>query len=358
VRKGGKNDWGESAMKKFVLVGFAVLLSSVARAGEVSVTAPLNNSTVTGAVKFVATALTSCPSGVASMGIYTAPFQLAYVANASSLNTSLALSPGTYNTVVQEWDHCGGYAKTPITINVIAGNVVTVTSPLNGSTVSGGVQFSATAISSCAAGVGSMGIYSAPYQLAYVVNGASLNTSLNLAPGTYNTVVQEWDNCGGYAKTPVTIHVVASASSAVSVTSPLNGSTVSGPVRFSATATSSCAQGVTSMGIYTAPYQRAYVVNGRLIWARGLITPWCRSGTTVAGMRRLRSRLPHPSIGNYFMLTAGQIISNDDALCSSVTQDNIVRYLMTAGKTWKAYAESLPSIGLYRVRYLSVCETA
>lgn len=53
----------------------------------------------------------------------------------------------------------------------------------------------------------------------------------------------------------------------------------------------------------------------------------------------------HPSIGNYFMLTAGQIITNDDSYMGTLTSDNIVRHLMTAGKTWKSYAESLPSVG-------------
>jgi hypothetical protein len=53
----------------------------------------------------------------------------------------------------------------------------------------------------------------------------------------------------------------------------------------------------------------------------------------------------HPSIGNYFMMTAGQIITNDDAYMSTVTVDNLVRHLITAGKTWKSYAEGLPSVG-------------
>jgi acid phosphatase len=53
----------------------------------------------------------------------------------------------------------------------------------------------------------------------------------------------------------------------------------------------------------------------------------------------------HPSIGNYFMLTTGQIITNNDSYSTTVTADNIVRHLMTAGKTWKSYAESLPSVG-------------
>jgi phosphatidylinositol-3-phosphatase len=53
----------------------------------------------------------------------------------------------------------------------------------------------------------------------------------------------------------------------------------------------------------------------------------------------------HPSIGNYFMLTTGQIISNDDGFSSEVTADNIVRHLIKAGKTWKEYSEDLPSVG-------------
>lgn len=53
----------------------------------------------------------------------------------------------------------------------------------------------------------------------------------------------------------------------------------------------------------------------------------------------------HPSIGNYFELTAGQIITNNDSFSSTVTADNMVRHMLTAAKTWRSYAESLPSVG-------------
>lgn len=53
----------------------------------------------------------------------------------------------------------------------------------------------------------------------------------------------------------------------------------------------------------------------------------------------------HPSIGNYFMLTTGQIITNNDGYTGKVTADNIVRRIMTAGDTWKSYAENLPATG-------------
>jgi acid phosphatase len=53
----------------------------------------------------------------------------------------------------------------------------------------------------------------------------------------------------------------------------------------------------------------------------------------------------HPSIGNYFMLTTGQIITNNDSYTATVYADNVVRHLLTAGQTWKSYAESLPYAG-------------
>ena len=55
----------------------------------------------------------------------------------------------------------------------------------------------------------------------------------------------------------------------------------------------------------------------------------------------------HPSIGNYFMMTVGKIVTNNDGYTGTVTDDNIVRHLLAAGKTWKAYAEDLPAVGYH-----------
>src|SRR6185312_15732837 len=41
-----------------------------------------------------------------------------YVAEGDSLNTTVSLSPGSYNTVVQAWDYCGGASFTPVTVKV------------------------------------------------------------------------------------------------------------------------------------------------------------------------------------------------------------------------------------------------
>ncbi|MGA7796270.1 MAG: alkaline phosphatase family protein [Candidatus Acidiferrales bacterium] len=56
----------------------------------------------------------------------------------------------------------------------------------------------------------------------------------------------------------------------------------------------------------------------------------------------------HPSIGNYLMLTTGQILTNDDSqtpLTLPVSVDNAVRELIASGKSWKQYAEAIPSFG-------------
>jgi len=69
----------------------------------------------------------------------------------------------------------------------------------------------------------------------------------------------------------------------------------------------------------------------------------------------------HPSIPNYFELATGQVLTLIDASTPRtfpVSTDNVVRELLAAGKTWKSYAEDLPSIGytgadtgLYAVRH-------
>jgi len=248
-----------------MLALFAALMMATPAIAGVSVAAPLNNSNVATSVQYVATATTSCAKGVSAMGIYTAPNVLAYSTSGAALNTELTFSPGTYNTVVQEWDNCGGVSKTPVTI-LVGGSAaeVQVLAPANNAKVATQVQYVATASSKCPSGVAAMGIYTDPGVLAYRVGGASLNTVLKLNPGTYGTVVQEWDNCGGTAKTPVTITVAGtqSAAGSVQVAAPSNNSTVSPTVQFVASATSSCPAGVAAMGIYTAPGVLAFKVNG------------------------------------------------------------------------------------------------
>jgi acid phosphatase len=194
---------------------------------------------------------------------------------------------------------------------------VSVSSPRNNSGDSSPVHFVASATTSCAGGVSSIGIYTAPYVLAYKVSGSTLNTYLTLSAGTYNTEVQEWDKCGGASKTPITI-------------------TVSGRTTTTSTGTVPASSHV--FVVVEENHSYSSVIGNSSM-------PYLNSLASKYGLATQYYANTHPSIGNYFMLTAGQIITNNDSLCSTLTQDNVVRHLLTAGKTWKAYAQSLPYAG-------------
>jgi acid phosphatase len=86
--------------------------------------------------------------------------------------------------------------------------------------------------------------------------------------------------------------------------------------------------------------------------------PYLNSLAKTYGLATAYYADTHPSIGNYLMMTTGNIITNNDSFCLSSTgayltlaNDNIVRHLMSAGKTWKSYAESMPSTGYLGCSY-------
>lgn len=203
-----------------------------------------------------------------------------------------------------------------LALSVCAYAGVSISSPANHITSKSPVHFTAQATTSCSKGVAAMGIYTAPYVLAYKVNGASLNTYLSLPAGTYNTEIQEWDNCGGAAKTPITV-TIAGTTSGGSGTIPASSHV---------------------FVVVEENHSYASVIGNSAM-------PYLNSLASKYGLATQYYANTHPSIGNYFVLTTGQIISNNDNLCSTISNDNVVRHLLTAGKTWKAYAESLPYAG-------------
>jgi hypothetical protein len=139
------------------------------------------------------------------MGVYV-DNALRFTVNGTRLNTTLSVNPGKHNAVVEEWDYCGGATFVSMEITVTTQTGVHVTSPANNSTVSSPVNYVATAVSSCSNGVASMGIY-VNGVLTYVEDGATLNTQLSLGSGSQETVVEEWDKCGGASYTPINVTV-------------------------------------------------------------------------------------------------------------------------------------------------------
>ncbi|HMC30465.1 MAG TPA: alkaline phosphatase family protein [Candidatus Angelobacter sp.] len=73
--------------------------------------------------------------------------------------------------------------------------------------------------------------------------------------------------------------------------------------------------------------------------------PYLNSLANADGLATAYFANAHPSIPNYFVLTTGNIETLDDSFTGVITDDNLVRALNGAGKTWKAYIGNLPSTG-------------
>jgi phosphatidylinositol-3-phosphatase len=65
----------------------------------------------------------------------------------------------------------------------------------------------------------------------------------------------------------------------------------------------------------------------------------------------------HPSIGNYFMLTAGQLVTMDDSSTTVQNVDNIARRMLAANMPFRVYAEGITqgylggNTGAYVIRH-------
>src|SRR5512146_2022777 len=109
--------------------------------------------------------------------------------------------------MTQRWLSVAGILLLTTTLS-LAAPVVVVKSPANGSSIGSPINYIASASSpSCAKGISSMRIYTASGVNAYTIRSNQLNTNINLPKGTYHTIVQAWDKCGGVGKATVDITV-------------------------------------------------------------------------------------------------------------------------------------------------------
>ena len=134
---------------------------------------------------------------------------------------------------------------------------VSVQSPTVGVSRGSPVQFTATATS--AHPMTGFVVY-ANDQNVYLTNSSSLNASVALSAGTYNIYIRAWDSTGAYGTSPPFLITVGTSPSGVQVTvqSPISGTTLVSPLRFTATATS--AHPITGFVVY-ANDQNVYKAN-------------------------------------------------------------------------------------------------
>lgn len=152
----------------------------------------------------------------------------------------------------------GGLTATSSTSVTVAAPVVSFTvnvaAPANNASVTGWVRVAATTTSSSA--VTAMRIY-VDNQSAYLINAASLDTTLKMSPGAHYVVVQAWNQAGQIAKTPLNITVVNQAPSASLMVTPTVGVA---PAVVSATASGTDADG--SVAAMSIDFGDGTLVNG------------------------------------------------------------------------------------------------
>jgi len=317
------------------------LLFATSLFASVTVSSPTSGATVSSPVHYIASASSTCSSGVASVGIYVNN-QRVYVVKGATLNTDLSLSPGAYRTAVQEWDSCGGSTVTPVNITVAAQSGVSVSSPANNSSVTSPVTYVASAsTSTCSRGIASMGIY-VNNSLQYVVNGARLSTQLPLSSGTQYTAVQAWDYCGGSTHTSITLNVKSSTPGL---------------------------QGVVKHVFVIMLENKGYAQT----FGSGSAAPYL-SQTLVSRGQLLTNYygIGHNSLDNYIAMISGQAPdSQTQADCSTYKDfsnsntfasygqiigqgcvypaavSTIANQLQASGRTWRGYMESMPSACLH-----------
>ncbi len=238
--------------------------------------------------------------------------------------------------------------------NPLTGRMVTwsssntsVASVTSSGLVSGGAAGSATitATSEGQSGTASITVTSVP-----VASVSVTPTSANVNEGKTVQLTATPKDGGG---NPLSGRTIAWSSSNTAVATVSSSGLVSGVVAGSATitATSEGQSGPSAITVTPpsagATFGHVFIVTEENTNYSSVIgsssMPYLNGLAQQYGLATQYYANTHPSIGNYFELSTGQIISNNDGFSTVQNVPNVVRSLLAAGKTWKSYAESIPN---------------
>jgi len=198
-----------SALTKFPT--FLILSTAAAYASPtITVISPKTGTTAGAPVFYEAYAISpDCAAGIAAMRIYTAPGVDALTVSGAHIEQFLTLDPGTYSTVVQASDNCGGVSESKVDLTVHSAAGVSVYLP-NQSSLNWPVHVAASAESpSCSEGIAALRIYTSDVVSPYDIHSNTLDAYVNLVPGTYDMIVKAWDNCGHVYRSDFNVLVTA-----------------------------------------------------------------------------------------------------------------------------------------------------
>jgi hypothetical protein len=265
---------------------------------------------------------------------------------------------------------------------------IAATSQCNATVQGTGSYSSAVTWSASGGTISASGLFTAPASAGGVtVTATSTQTTtisgtaaitVQSAPTTINSVVVTCNpttvNAGGTSQCTAAVQGTGSYSSAVTWSASggtinssglLTAPSVAGSVTVTATSVQDTAQsGEATITVQVQTPQSKHIV---------MVMEENQSYSTVVGNTGVwphlnnlitQGALPtnyfadsHPSIGNYFMLTTGQLLTTDDNSTVVWNVDNIARSMLASGVPFKVYAEGITqgylggNTGLYVIRH-------
>jgi phosphatidylinositol-3-phosphatase len=313
-----------------------------ASAGSVTVTATsTEDPTKSGSASITVTAATPPSPTVTSVQVTCNPSTVNV--GASSQCSAAVSGTGSYSSAVT-WSATSGSINSSgrFTAPASAGSVAITATSIEDPTQSGSVTITVTAATPPPPTITSVQVTCNP---STVNVGATSQCSAAVAgTGNYSPAVT-WSASGG-SITLSGLFTAPSLSGAITVTATsVEESSVSG------TATVTVQQSAHIVLVMEENQSYATVVHNT--------TDWPNLNQLIAN-----GALPtnyfantHPSIGNYFMLTTGQILTNDDSSKTIWDVDNIARRMLAANIPFRIYAEGITqgyvggNTGLYLVRH-------
>lgn len=188
-------------MRKAIRLATVVFAASAAGFAGVNINAPGNGTVTNSPLHVAATATSANPAAqITAIQIY-ADGGLVYNGPGATVDTHINLGAGNHEIVVQAWDSYGGTYKAPVYVTG-SGSGVFLSSPGANATVNGSAHVVASAFSPNQ--VTTMQIYDNG-NLVNQTPGTSVDTTINLSPGSHYLVVQAWDRNGTTFLNPVIV---------------------------------------------------------------------------------------------------------------------------------------------------------
>jgi hypothetical protein len=216
---------------------------------QVTVASPTSGASVESPVSLQASAVPTYGHTITGWYVYVDSVAVFSAGPESSINPSLTIKNGQHTVVVRAWDSSGAYGDQTLSLTVAASKAaVTVSTPMTNTTVGSPVNIVASASPTAGSTVTAWWIYVDGAGVCSAGPTSTIDKNVSMSSGTHTVVVRAWDTSGAYASQ--TFALTVSSKPAVSVSSPVAGSSLKSPIDIKASATASGGRSITGWHIY------------------------------------------------------------------------------------------------------------